>query len=66
MVARNVSVGEWELYVENVLGIRSTWMELFATAQSALDAGIKAIELDGTDPFVDIEGFENLLENGSP
>ena len=65
ITARKVGEGEWELSVENEWGIRSVWVESFATAQTALDAGMKAIELEGIEPFIDKEGFEYLFEDGS-
>ena len=63
ITARKVGEGEWELSVENELGIRSVWLEFFATAQTALDAGMKAIELEGVEPFADREGFEYMFQD---
>ena len=63
--AGKIGEGEWVLSVENEWGIRSVWVEFFATAQTALDAGMKAIELEGIEPFIDKEGFEYLFEDGS-
>ena len=65
VTARRVGEGEWELSVENEWGLRSVWVEFFATAHTALDAGMKAIELEGIEPFIDKEGFEYLFEDGS-
>ena len=63
VTARRVGEGEWELSVENEWGIRSVWVESFATAQTALDAGMKAIELEGVEPFADREGFEYMFQD---
>jgi hypothetical protein len=37
-------------------------LELFSTAQKAIDAGIEAIEEEAIKEFVDVEGFEYLNE----
>jgi hypothetical protein len=62
IVARQIDDGEWELFVENIYKIRSVWNETFNTAESALDAGVKAIDSEGIEPFMDTEGFEYLFE----
>jgi hypothetical protein len=64
VVARQIDDGEWELFVENIYKIRSVWIETFNTAQSALANGVKAIESEGIEPFMDTEGFEYLFKEG--
>ncbi len=66
ITARKIGEGEWELSVENEWGIRSVWVEFFATAQTAVNAGIKAIELEGIEPFTDKEGFEYMFQDFGP
>lgn len=54
--------GEWELHVENMYGVRSTWTEYFESADAALEAGYQAILAEGPGAFMDMEGFEYLTE----
>lgn len=63
IIAENAGADGWRLSIENELGIRSIWLDTFATAQAALDAGMMAIESEGVAAFQDIEGFDYLLES---
>lgn len=56
-------VGNDEWAVVNEYGIMSNWTDLFKTAQEAIDAGIKAIQSEGVKPFIDVEGFEYLIND---
>lgn len=62
VTAKKISDGEWELAILNEKGVSSNWLELFSTAEQAIDAGIAAIEKEGIKEFVDVEGFEYLNE----
>ncbi len=62
VVATKASENEWELAIVNPLGIWSVWLERYSTAQQALDAGLKAIDDEGAGSFMDIEGFDYLLD----
>jgi hypothetical protein len=62
VIAKKISEGDWELAILNEKGISSNWLELFSTAEHAIDAGIEAIEKEGIREFVDVEGFEYLNE----
>ena len=62
IIARETVENEWELSVQNSLGVRSVWFELFPSAQEAIEAGLKAIETEGAEAFTDTEGFEYLLD----
>ncbi len=63
VIAREVTTGQWELAIENDLGVRSVWFEWFPTAQAAIDTGINAIHDEGVETFVDIAGFEYLADS---
>jgi hypothetical protein len=54
--------GLWTLSVINERGVRSTWLETFPTAEAAFAVARKAIEEEGIEEFVSIEGFEYLDE----
>ncbi len=62
VVAEKAGGDGWYLWIENELGVSSVWIETFATGQAALDAGVKAIESEGVAAFIEIEGFEYLLD----
>ena len=62
VVARETSENEWELAILNPLGIWWVWYEPYPTAQEALEAGLKAIDDEGAEAFMDIEGFEYFLD----
>ena len=62
VIARRIEKAQWKLSVQNEFGISSNWLEHFTTAQLAIEAGIKAIENEGIEPFVDTEGFEYLFD----
>lgn len=51
IVAKKIEENEWELSVENAVGARSVWIETFPTAQTALKAGVDAIESEGVESF---------------
>ena len=63
IVAFRIGEAGWQLYIENELGIRTNWIETFASAEAALTHGAEAIEVEGIAPFVEIEGFEYLLDS---
>lgn len=60
VIATRIGDGEWQLAVLNEKGMSSNWLELFSTAQQAIDAAVDAIEREGVKAFVDDEGFEYL------
>jgi hypothetical protein len=62
IVAKPLPDGQWCLSVINERGIFSTWHEFFPTAEVALGVARKAIEEEGVEDFVSIEGFEYLDE----
>ena len=62
VISTKISEGEWKLAIQNEKGISSNWLESFSSAQQAIDVGIEAIEKEGVNEFVDIEGFEYLNE----
>ena len=59
--AHRIDEEGWALCVINELGIMSHWTEFFETAQDALKAGKKAIEIEGVKAFMDTEDFGYLL-----
>jgi hypothetical protein len=63
VIARKIENEGWLLSVLNEYGIFTNWIDYFATAQIAIDTGLKAIEQEGVDDFVDTNGFEYLFEN---
>ena len=60
IVAERITTNEWALAVINEHGIMSHWNEFFATSEAALNAGLRAIETEGTDEFTSTEGFDYL------
>ena len=62
IVAQRIEKDEWSLTIVNELGVMSCWTDYFSTAQKAIEAGLRAIESEGIEPFIDIEGFEYLLD----
>jgi len=62
IVAKPLPDGQWCLSVINERGILSIWYEFFPTAEAALGVARKAIEEEGVEDFVSIEGFEYLDE----
>jgi hypothetical protein len=62
IVARPLPGGEWCLSVINERGILSIWYEFFPSAEVALEVARKAIEEEGVEDFVSIEGFEYIDE----
>jgi hypothetical protein len=62
IVAKPLPDGQWCLSVINERGILSIWHEFFPTAEAALGVARKAIEEEGVEDFVSIEGFEYLDE----
>ena len=63
IIAEKAGADGWQLAIQNELGIRSVWYEFFATSQAAIEAGVKAIETEGVEVFLDTEGFEYLLQD---
>jgi hypothetical protein len=62
IVAKPLPDGQWCLSVINERGVFSIWYELFPTAEVAFGVARKAIEEEGVEDFVSIEGFEYLDE----
>ena len=62
VIAMKIEEEQWQLSVLNEYGIFTNWIEFFPTAQLAIETGINAIENEGVDSFVEIEGFEYLFE----
>lgn len=58
VISTKVSEGEWELAVLNETGDSSNCLEFFPTAQSAIDAGIKAIQKDSLAEFSNLKFFD--------
>lgn len=63
IITEKVCDGEWALAVENVHGVRTGWCEFFRSAEAALEAGRRAVETEGVEAFISIEGFEYLAGN---
>jgi hypothetical protein len=59
--AHRIDVEGWALCVINELGIMSNWLDIFETAQDALQAANRAIDTEGIEAFIDSEGFDYLL-----
>ena len=62
VIATSIAKEQWQLSVQNEYGINSNWLEFFPSAELAIEAGVKAIEEEGIEPFTDTEGFEYLFE----
>ena len=62
VLAMKVEEEQWQLSVLNECGIFTNWTEYFPTAQMAIETGINAIENEGAESFVEVEGFEYLFE----
>ena len=62
VIARKVESGNWELTIQNEYKVCTNWIESFSSAKLALEAGVEAIEKEGVESFVDIEGFEYLFD----
>ena len=60
IVASRLRDGRWNLAVINERGVHSIWHESFATAETAFEVARKAIEEEGIEEFVSIEGFDYL------
>lgn len=63
VIASRSETNDWALSVQNEYGISSNWLEYFPSAQLAIEAGVKAIEEEGIEPFMDTEGFEYLFDD---
>jgi hypothetical protein len=46
-IAVEISRGEWELSIENYLGIHTVWDEFFDSLKDALNAGRSAVKVEG-------------------
>ena len=62
VLAMKMEEEQWQLSVLNECGIFTNWTEYFPTAQMAIETGINAIENEGAESFVEVEGFEYLFE----
>jgi hypothetical protein len=62
IIATLVKENEWMLTVVNSLGVQSTWIESFLSANEAINKGLEAIKSEGAEAFTDIEGFDYLKE----
>jgi len=63
VIATSMAKEQWQLSVQNEYGINSNWLEVFPSAELAIEAGLNAIEKEGIEPFIDTEGFEYLFES---
>jgi hypothetical protein len=61
--ARKMEDKAWELVVENASGAQSVWTDFFPSAESAICAGLAAVEAEGAQEFADVEGFEYLHDH---
>lgn len=62
IAATTLPDGLWAVSVINERGAMSTWHESFATAEIAIAVARRAIEEEGIEEFVSIEGFEYFDE----
>ncbi|NNF66512.1 MAG: hypothetical protein HKM98_03280 [Gammaproteobacteria bacterium] len=62
IVASEIADASWQLAVINSLGVRSIWVDFFPTPEAAFDAAKSAIEAEGVEAFLSIEGFEYLKD----
>lgn len=62
VLARKIEKEQWELSVQNEYGISTNWSEFFPSAEIAIDIGIKTIEKEGIESFIDIDCYEYLFE----
>ena len=62
VVARRSFEDEWELSIFNELGVATNWLDVFSTADEALNAGAAAIDEEGAQVFVNVEGFDYLKD----
>ena len=62
IIATLVKENEWMLTVVNSLGVQSTWIESFLSANEAINKGLEAIKSEGVEAFTDIDGFDYLKE----
>lgn len=60
IVASCEGENQWALMVVNEAGIRSHWIEFFATGDAALTAALQAIREEGVEAFSSVEGFDYL------
>ena len=56
VVAEDIG-GAWSLSIENEHGVRTNWDEFFDSPEEALQAGRRAIELEGVGEFVKVNVF---------
>ena len=61
LVATRTDNDQWQLSAYNDYGTSTNWLELFSTAQLAIDAGMRAIEQEGVEPFANIDDFDYLF-----
>ena len=62
VIASKSGTDNWQLSVQNEYGISSNWIDFFPSAVLAIEAGVQAIDEEGTEPFMDTEGFEYLFD----
>ena len=62
LIATMLEEDQWRLSIQNDYGIQSIWHRYFLTAHLAIEAGMKAIEEEGIEQFVNVDGFEYLHE----
>jgi hypothetical protein len=62
VIARRSDTGEWQLSVQNEYGVSTNWLKCYPSAMLAIEAGIRAIDDEGVEPFMDTEGFGYLFE----
>ena len=62
IITTEIEPGCWNLAIQNRYGMSNIWHETFATAEAATAAGLAAIEQEGAQAFMDMEGFEYMLD----
>jgi len=63
VIARRMDANSWQLSVQNEYKVCTNWIETFSSTKLAIEAGVKAIEEEGVEPFIDTEGFEYLFDD---
>ncbi len=53
----------WLLSIQNEKGVMTNWIEYFATAEDAINTGLKAINKEGIDEFMVYDDFGYLYDD---
>lgn len=62
VIARQMEADNWELMIQNEYKVCTNWIDTFSSAKLAIEVGVKAIEKEGVESFMDTEGFEYLFD----